>query len=41
MAGTLAIGAVMHLPVTVLEEVRDLSSMSGVLADSPYSLLPA
>jgi len=34
MAGTAAIGAVVHLPVTAIEEGRGLSSMSGVLADS-------
>ncbi|MFE7531863.1 hypothetical protein ACFU7Y_40130 [Kitasatospora sp. NPDC057542] len=30
-AGTAAIGAVVHPPVTAIEEDRDLSSMSGVL----------
>ncbi|MFB7669414.1 hypothetical protein ACFC1R_36815 [Kitasatospora sp. NPDC056138] len=30
-----------HLPATVIEEGRVLSSMSGVLADSSYRLLPA
>jgi hypothetical protein len=40
MAGTAAIGAVVHLPAAA-EEGRDLSSMSGVLADTAYRLLPA
>ncbi|MGD3111863.1 hypothetical protein [Streptomyces sp. YGL11-2] len=31
---TAAIGAVVHLPATAIEEGRGLSSMSGVLADS-------
>ncbi|WP_067798364.1 hypothetical protein [Actinomadura formosensis] len=35
------IGAVVHLPATAIEEGRDLSSMSGVLADTAYRLLPA
>ncbi|MGW1761076.1 hypothetical protein [Streptomyces mirabilis] len=39
--GTVAIGALVHLPATVIEEGRDLSSMSGILADSTYRLLPA
>ncbi len=34
MAGTAAIGAGVHLLVTAIEEGRDLSSMSGILADS-------
>ncbi|WP_326725837.1 hypothetical protein OHT59_46940 [Streptomyces sp. NBC_00243] len=35
MAGTAAIGAVVHLPATVIKEGRDLSSsMSGLLADT-------
>jgi hypothetical protein len=41
MAGTAAIGAVVHLLATAIEEGRDLSSMSGILADSSYRLLPA
>ncbi|MFE0378650.1 hypothetical protein ACFW1M_24390 [Streptomyces inhibens] len=41
MAGTAAIGAVVHLPATAIEEGRDLSSMSGILADTAYRLLPA
>ena len=41
MAGTAAVGAVGHLPTTAIEEGRDLSSMSGILADSSYRLLPA
>jgi hypothetical protein len=41
MAGTAAVGAVVHLPATAIEEGRDLSSMSGILADSPDRLLPA
>ncbi|MFF1681881.1 hypothetical protein ACFVYG_38265 [Streptomyces sp. NPDC058256] len=41
MAGTAAIGAVVHLPATVIKEGRDLSSsMSGLLADTAYHLLP-
>ncbi|MFJ7947218.1 hypothetical protein ACIQ6K_26730 [Streptomyces sp. NPDC096354] len=38
--GTDAIGAVVRLPVTAIEEGRDVSSMSGVLA-AAYRLLPA
>ncbi|GAA5103482.1 hypothetical protein GCM10023319_71390 [Nocardia iowensis] len=38
MAGTAAIGVVVHLLVTVVEEGRDLSSMSGILADRSYRL---
>ncbi|WP_169314054.1 hypothetical protein [Streptomyces piniterrae] len=34
MAGTTAIGAVVRLPATVIEEVRDPSSTSGILADA-------
>jgi hypothetical protein len=34
-------GAVVHLPVTAIEEGRGLSSMSGVLLDSSYRLVPA
>ncbi|MEU6580307.1 hypothetical protein [Nocardia sp. NPDC046763] len=41
MAGTAAIGAVVHLLATAVEEGRDLSSISGILADSSYRLLPA
>ncbi|MFD9325134.1 hypothetical protein [Streptomyces sp. NPDC060065] len=42
MAGTAAIGAVVHLPATVIKEGRDLSSsMSGLLADTAYHLRPA
>jgi len=36
-----AIGAVVHLLATAIEEGRDLSSMSGILADTAYRLLPA
>jgi hypothetical protein len=32
MASTAAIGAVVHLPPPLIEEGRDLSSMSGILA---------
>jgi hypothetical protein len=39
MAGTSAIGAVVHLLATLIGEGRD--SMSGILADSSYRLLPA
>ena len=35
------VGAVVHLLATAIEEGRDLSSMSGILADSSYRLLPA
>ncbi|WP_327706868.1 hypothetical protein OG530_39375 [Streptomyces decoyicus] len=41
MAGTAAIEAVVHLPAAAIEEGRDLSSMSGILADTAYRLLPA
>jgi hypothetical protein len=34
VACTAAIGAVVRLPDTAIEEGRDLSSMSGVLADT-------
>ncbi|MGE7439218.1 MULTISPECIES: hypothetical protein [Kitasatospora] len=34
MAGTTAIGAVVHLLATTIEEGRDLSSMSCSLADT-------
>ncbi|MET8331939.1 hypothetical protein [Streptomyces sp. NPDC005181] len=40
-AGTAAIGAVVHLPATAIEEGRDLSSMSGILTDTAYRLLLA
>jgi hypothetical protein len=40
-ARTAAVGAVVHLLATAVEEGRDLSSMSGILADSSYRLLPA
>ena len=33
--------SVVHLPATAIEEGRDLSSMSGILADTAYRLLPA
>jgi hypothetical protein len=39
--GTAAGGAVVHLPATAIEEGRDPSSMSGILADSSSRLLPA
>jgi hypothetical protein len=41
MAGTDAIGAVVHLLATAIEEGRDLPSMSGILVDTAYRLLPA
>lgn len=41
MAGTAAIGAVVHVPATAIEEGRDPSSMSGILAAAAYRLLPA
>jgi hypothetical protein len=41
MAGTTTIGAVVHQSATAIEEGRDLSSMSGIPADSSYRLLPA
>ena len=41
MAGTAAVGAVVHLLATAIEEGRDLSSKSGILADSSYRLLLA
>jgi len=40
MAGTAAVGAVVHLLATAIEEAG-LSSMSGILADSSDRLLPA
>ncbi|WP_433732849.1 hypothetical protein ACQP0C_11090 [Nocardia sp. CA-129566] len=39
MAGTAAVGAVVHLLGTAIEEGRDL--MSGILADSSYRQLLA
>ena len=39
MAGTAAIGAVVHLLGTAIEEDRDLAGMSDILADSAYRLL--
>jgi hypothetical protein len=41
MAGTAAVGAVVHLPAIAVEEGRDLPSMSGIPADTAYRLLPA
>ena len=41
MAGTAAIGAVVHLPAIAVEEGRGLSSMSGIPAGTAYRLLPA
>ncbi|MGW6355158.1 hypothetical protein ACWFR5_08150 [Streptomyces sp. NPDC055092] len=42
MAGTAAIGAVVHLPGAVIEAGRDRSSsMSGSLAGTAYCLLLA
>ncbi|MFF7187272.1 hypothetical protein ACFZAR_18870 [Streptomyces sp. NPDC008222] len=41
MAGTAAIGAVVHPPATVIEEGWVLYSMSGILADTAYRLLLA
>ncbi|WP_261557783.1 hypothetical protein [Frankia tisae] len=41
MAGTAAVGTVLRLSATAIEEGWDLSSMSGVLADGSYRLLPA
>ena len=38
---TAAIGAVVHPLATAIEEGRDLSSMSGILADTAYRLLLA
>jgi hypothetical protein len=35
MAGTAAIGVVVRLLAAAIEEGRDLSSMSGILADTP------
>jgi hypothetical protein len=41
MAGTAAVGAVVHLLATAIEEGRDLSSMSGSLAGTAYRPLVA
>lgn len=41
MGGTVAIGAIVHLPATAIEEDRDLSSMNGILTGTTYRLLPA
>jgi hypothetical protein len=41
MAGTAAVGAVVDLLATAIEEGRDLSSMSGILAGSSYRVLVA
>jgi hypothetical protein len=41
MAGTAAIGAVVHLLAVAIEEGRDLYSLSGVLAGTAYRLLLA
>ena len=41
MAGTAAIGAVVHLLVAAIEEGRDLSSMSGIPAGTACRLLLA
>jgi hypothetical protein len=41
MADTAAIGAVAHLLATAIEEGRDLSSMSGILAHTAYRQLLA
>jgi len=41
MAGTAEVGEVVHLLATAIEEGRGLSSMSGILAESSYRLLPA
>ncbi|WP_433716140.1 hypothetical protein ACQP2U_20510 [Nocardia sp. CA-084685] len=40
MRGTAAVGEVVYLLATAIEEGRDLSSMSGIPADSSYRLLP-
>lgn len=39
MAGTAAIGAVVYLLATAIQEGRDLSSMSDILAGIAYRLL--
>ena len=41
MAGTAAIGAVVHLLAIAIEEGWDVSLMRGILADTAYRLLPA
>jgi hypothetical protein len=41
MAGTAAIGAVVHLLDTAIEEGRDPSWMSGILAGTACRRLPA
>jgi hypothetical protein len=41
IAGTAAIGAVVHLLAAAIEEGRDPSSMSGILAGTAYRLLLA
>jgi homoserine dehydrogenase len=41
MAGTAVTGAVAHLLATAIEEGRDLSSMSGILAGTACYLLLA
>jgi hypothetical protein len=41
MAGTGAVGAVCICWPPLIEEGRDLSLMSGILADTAYHLLPA
>jgi len=41
MAGTAAIGRVVHQLATAIEAGRDLSPMSGILADAAYRLLRA
>ncbi|WP_328756076.1 hypothetical protein [Streptomyces sp. NBC_00271] len=41
MGGTVAIGAIVYLPATAIEEDRDVSSMSGILAGTTYRLLLA
>ncbi|WP_017586503.1 hypothetical protein [Nocardiopsis ganjiahuensis] len=41
MIGTTAIGAVVYLLATAIEEGRGLSLMNGILADSAYRLLSA
>ena len=41
MAGTAAVGAAVQVLATGIEEGRDLSSMSGMLAESSCRLLLA
>ena len=41
MAGTAAIGAVVPLLATDIEDGREPSSTSGILTDTAYRLLPA